>query len=167
MKLVLPLALLALALSFCNLGKRARTNSDNANTETNTANHNSNSGTGEDVARLQLIAIEYQWKQAKAAADLATLQEVFADEFINTDDHGKTYNKTQWIEKFKGGEPQLKSWKISEEKLVSFGGNTATMTFTITYTLKRGADDRSRDTDTFVRRDGRWQVVASQSSPLK
>jgi ketosteroid isomerase-like protein len=170
MKLVLPFALLALVLSVCNLtGKRSSNNSNSAGGEhpTSTTNRDANSATSEDAALIQLIALEYQWKQARAAGDSATLQKVFADEFTNTDPNGKTYNKAQWIDVFKGGEPEVKSWKISEAKLVSFGGDTATMTFTIAYTLKHGGPTRLRDTDTFVRRDGRWQVVASQSTDLK
>jgi len=129
-------------------------------------NRDPTSATSEEVALLQLISLEYQWKQANASGDLTTLQRVFADEFTNVDFNGKTYNKAQWIAEFKGGEPEMKDWTISEQKLTSLGAQTATMTFTIAYGLKRGGQERSRDTDTFVRRDARWQVAASQSTPL-
>ncbi len=171
MKLILPFALLALVLSVCNLtGKRASNNNSNSadgEHPTSTTNRDSNSATSEDGALIQLIALENQWNQAAAAGDSATLQKVLADEFTNTDQSGKTDNKAQYIYWTKGGEPEWKSWKISETKLVSFGGDTATMAYTIVYTLKHGGPDRLRDTDTFVKRDGRWQIVASQSTDLK
>ena len=175
MKLLLLFALMALVLSACNLkGTRTdnnsrsvssggATNSAGSGTNTESNQSNSNSGASEDAALQQLVAIEQQWKQAKASGDSSTLEKIFADEFTNTDPNGKSYNKAQWIKVFKGGVPNLKSWNISEPKLVSFAGNTATLTLLITYSLKRGPDERSRDTDTFVRRDERWQVVSSQS----
>jgi hypothetical protein len=174
MKLILPFALLALVLSVCNLtGKRASNNNSNSadgEHPTSTTNRDSNSANSQEVALIQLIALENQMEQALAAGDLATLQRILADEFTNTDSTGKTYktyNKAQWIDELRGGEPEVKSWKISEAKLTSFGADTATMTFTIVFTEKRGGQYGSRDTDTFVKRDGRWQIVASQSTDLK
>lgn len=44
--------------------------------------------------------------------------------------------------------------------------NSATITFTITLTHKNSKITRTRDTDTFIKRGGRWQVLASQSSKM-
>jgi hypothetical protein len=113
------------------------------------------------TALRELLAVERQWKNAKASGNLAVLRGVFADTFTNTDNEGRTYNKSDWIAQFRGGDPSLKGWKITEPKLVSYGGNTATITFTITTD-----SEQLKDTDTFVKRDGRWQVIGSQSTPL-
>ncbi len=129
---------------------------------TNTAN--SNSQANSDAVLNELTELESKWKAASAKGDTATLQEVFVDEFINADENGKTYNKAEWISLFKRGNSTLKSWTISDTKLVSFGGETATMTLNIHRTCKNGRDSGDLDTDTFVKRDGRWQVVSSQST---
>jgi len=166
---MLSVALLAITLSLCNLTERFKgTNSNQANpgstANTNTANGNSQANG--DAVLKELTELEFKWKEAGAKGDTATLQQVYADEFTNEDENGKTYNKTQWISLFRNGNPTLKSWTITDTKLVSVGAETATMRLNIYRTYKNGRDKRSLDTDKFVKRDGRWQVVSSQSTLL-
>lgn len=170
MKMIFPAALLAVTLALCNLSEKFKgTNSNTSNVgssaNTNTANGNSQAGT--DAILKELTELELRWKEARTKGDTATLQQVFADEFINTDEKGKTYNKAEWIKAFKGGDPTLKAWTISDTKIASFDGDTATMTLTIHRTYKNGRDSTDLDTDKFVKRDGRWQVVASRSTVSK
>ncbi len=170
MKLILPAALLAISLSLCNLSEKfkgANSNQSNVGSPANTNTANGNSQANSDRVLKELTELELKWKEAGASGDTATLQQVYADEFINEDENGKTYKKAEWISLFKRGDPTLKSWTITDTKLVSFGGETATMTLNIYRTYKNGRDKRSLDTDKFVERDGRWQVVASQSTLLK
>jgi hypothetical protein len=170
MKLVFPAALLAVTLSLCNLTEKFKgtnSNQPNSGSLANTNTPNSNPQADNDAVLKELTELENKWKAASARGDLATLQEVFADEFKNADENGKSYNKAEWISVFKRGNPTLKSWTISDAKLVSFGDGTATMTLTVDLTYTRGRKKRVLDTDKFVRRDGRWQVVSSHSALSK
>lgn len=170
MKLVLPIALLALALSLCNLTEKFKGTNSNQSNVGSSANSNTastNSQANKDAVLKELTDLENKWKTARTSGDTATLQQVFADEFTNTDENGKTYNKAEWINAFKRGDPTLKSWTISDVKLVSLDGDTATITFSIHRTYKKGRDRRDLDTDKFVKRDGRWQVISSHSTILK
>jgi hypothetical protein len=170
MKLILPAALLAVTLSLCNLTEKFKgtnSNQSNVGSSANTNTANGNSQANNDTVLKELTELENKWKAAKAKGDTATLQEVFADEFINEDEKGKTYNKAEWISVLKRGEPTLKSWTISDTNLVNFSGETATMTLNIHRAYKNGRDSRVLDTDKFVKRDGRWQVVSSQSTLSK
>ena len=170
MKLILAAALLAVTLSLCNLTEKFKGTNSNQSSGGSPANintANSNSAATNDTVLKELTELESKWKEAAAKGDTATLQQVFADEFTNTAENGKTYNKAEWIDAFKGGDPTLKSRTISDTKLVSLSGDTATMTYNVHLTYTKGRDKRARDTDTFVKRDGRWQVVASQSTLSK
>ena len=168
MKLILPAALLAVTLSLCNLSEKFKgTNANQSNAGSSANTNSANSQANSDAVLKELTELENKWKAAKAKGDTATLQEIFADEFINHDEKGKTYNKAEWISVLKRGEPTLKSWTISDTKLVSFGGETATMTLNIHRIFKNGRDSHDLDTDKFVKRDGRWQVVSSQSTLRK
>jgi hypothetical protein len=137
------------------VGPAANTNSD------------TNSQANNDEVLKELTDLENKWKAASAKGDTATLEEVFADEFINEDSKGKTYNKAQWIGIFRRGNPTLKSWTITDVKLVSSGGETATITLNVHLIYKNGQEVRVLDPDKFVKRNGRWQVVSSQSTLLK
>ena len=170
MKLILPITLLAVTLSLCNLTEKFKgtnSNQSNVGSSANTNSANASSQANKDAVLKELTDLESKWKAASAKGDTATLQEVFADEFINEDSKGKTYNKAQWISIFKRGNPTLKSWTISDPKLVSSSGDTAAMTLNVHLIYKNGREIRVLDTDKFVKRDGRWQVVSSQSTLLK
>ena len=114
----------------------------------------------------ELVDTEKRWKEAKFKGDTKTLETIFADEFSNVAENGKTYNKSEWIAVWKRGDPTVKSWEIGEERLDSLEKERATLTYIITIKYKNSKVARSRDTDTFIKRDGRWQVIASQSSML-
>jgi hypothetical protein len=169
MKLIPAVALLAI-LSLCNLTEKFKgtnSNQSNAGSPANANSANGNPQANNDEVLKELTELENKWKAATAKGDTATLQEVFADEFTNEDETGKTYNKAEWISIYRRGNPTLKSWTISDTKLVSFEGETATITLNVHLTFKKGRDVRVLDTDKFIKRDGRWQVVSSQSTLLK
>ena len=149
-------------LSLCNLTKKPESTA-NVNAPAN----NAAPPLTEAEALRQILVVENQWKEAKRIGDTAVLERVFADEFTNTDENGKTYTKAEWIRVLAAGSPTLKSYTIEDAKIVSLGNNTATLTFNYSSRHTRGRGSRSRDTDTWVNRDGRWQVVASQSTPLR
>ena len=107
----------------------------------------------------ELRRIENEWKLAKRTGNAAVFRRVFADEFTNTDGSGHTYNKSQWIDVLRSSPDPEYTWTITNPKLVSFGGNTATLTFT-----NKTSTGTYQDTDTFIKRDGRWRVLASQST---
>jgi hypothetical protein len=167
MKLIFAAALLAVTVSLCNLTEKFKGTNANQSNSANANTGNSNATANNDAVLQELTELENKWKAARAKGDTATLHQVFADEFTNADENGKTYNKAEWINAFKGGDPTLKSWTISDTKLVRFGGDTATITLNIHSTYKKGRDKRVLDTDKFVKRDGRWQVVSSQSTLTK
>ena len=165
MKSILGIIICVVGLSLCNLTKKPGNSGSAANV--NAPENNTAPVVTETEALRQILIVENQWKEAKKKGDKAALDLIFADEFSNTDENGKIYTKAQWIAALTPGDPTLKTYKIEDPKIVSFGSNTATLTFNYTATHTRGRMKRSRDTDTWVNREGRWQVLASQSTPLR
>lgn len=170
-KLVLVIVLAVLVASSCNSYREAPSeNQSQSTTGRPPASPAPGAGSAApdkkgEILR-ELVDVENRWKEAKFKGDVKTLEAIFADEFTNVAQNGKTYNKAEWIKVWKKGDPSIKSWKISDERLESTEGDKATITFTTTLEYKNSKVARSRDTDTFIKRDGRWQVVASQSSML-
>lgn len=176
MKLVLMMALLVLSASSCSYSSSTTTTTNERSTpppQSAAGSAGESSATAptpqpNDQAAVlrELIDVENRWKTAKYKGDLTTLNTIFADEFTNVAENGKTYTKAQWVALWKRGNPAIKSWNFSDERLESNDGNKATITFIYTTTDKRAKTSRVRDTDTFIKRDGRWQVLASQSKNL-
>lgn len=96
--------------------------------------------------------------------DGAALARLYADESLFTDENGLLWNKTEDIANVTSGAFKPTSYKFDDLK-VHICGNTAVVTGrnTIKATFK-GTDISGpyRFTEVFVKRDGRWQCVATQ-----
>ena len=116
----------------------------------------------------EFIKLENAWKQAVVKRDAATLQRLYADEYVSTDQEGMVWNKAQDIDIDTKGASRLTSYKIDGVK-VRLYGDVAVVTGhnTSSGTLHGSAvSGQSRFTDVFLKRDGRWQCVASQTTPM-
>jgi len=116
------------------------------------------------------MQIEREIGQANIRRDKAFFEKVEADEFIFTDSGGGITTKAEDVASLDkpAGEFKLVSYEVEEMK-VSVYGNTAVVTGKTT-TVSRGRDrevtNKSRFTDVFVKRGGRWQLVAGHSSRI-
>lgn len=118
-----------------------------------------------DETLLQtLIAVENEWKQAKISGNADVLNRIFADEFTNTA-QGYTYTKAQWVKYLSEGNSNIKTFKITDARIIVRTKDSATISFqiTTTYDSKEFSLDVLNDVDKFVFRDGRWQAISSLS----
>ena len=101
--------------------------------------------------------------------DAAALERIFADEFIYTNPKAEVLDKKQQIAALSSGELKLSEAK-SDDVRIRIYGETAVMTGRFTAkaesTGKREMIEE-RYTAVWVRRDGRWQLVAEQGNLKK
>jgi len=117
---------------------------------------------GAQAPANELHTLEHEWNVAFQTKHVAFLKKLLADEYLGTDSDGNVYTKAQELANVK--EASITSVALSEMTVRGYG-DTAVVTGvkTMHYTLKRKeVVGPFRFTDVFVRRDGRWQVVASQ-----
>jgi ketosteroid isomerase-like protein len=117
-----------------------------------------------------LLTIENDWSQASMKRDAVALERFYADEYIFTNEDGVASNKTKEIADIKTGAFRLTAFKFSNMQ-VHLYGDVAVVTGqnTIKGTwedIPRNISGPYRFTDVFVKRGGRWQCVASQSSRI-
>ena len=117
-----------------------------------------------------LIALENQWSEAAVTRDGAALDRFYADEYIFTNEDGVASNKAKEIANITTGVFRLTAYKFSDLK-VGVYGDVAVVTGE--NNIKGTWEDINKDisgpyrfTDVFVKRGGRWQCVASQSSRI-
>lgn len=125
------------------------------------------------TARIEaeLMQIERDIGDANVRRNKAYFEKIEADEFLFTDAGGGLTNKTEDISSFDkpAGETKLVSYTPDDMKVTVYGG-TAVVTGRVTsvYRGPKGeATIRSRFTDVFVKKNGRWQIVAGHSSRLR
>jgi uncharacterized protein DUF4440 len=115
----------------------------------------------DDKTAEWMITQERRWAEAACDGNDVT-QTLLADDFQGTSPSGKRYSKPDTI----GEKPSARDCKLGEVKIRFFGDNLA-----IAYgsesrfkTAKDGKDpvETLIWTDTWLKRNGRWQIIAAE-----
>jgi ketosteroid isomerase-like protein len=154
MKLTIPLAVTVLLAALPAHGQT------NQSTEANSA--------GSPAVTAELQGLEFKWANAVKQRDVATIDRLQADEYVFTGPGGELWTKARALETIKAGDLEIDSFKMSDIQVRRYG-DTAVVTLRVDWNGNyRGADisGPQRATDVFVKRAGRWQCVASQTTRI-
>jgi ketosteroid isomerase-like protein len=113
-----------------------------------------------------ITQLERNWANAIVKRDIGTLERLLAPEFNGTSPNGMTYSREMAIADLKSGVYVVTRMNLDEISVNVFG-NTAVAFTSQEETSRYGNEDFSGHyhyTDTWVKRNGRWQVVASHGS---
>jgi len=116
----------------------------------------------------ELQTLEQAWADAVKHRDLATIDRIQAEEYVFTDPAGRLWTKARALETVKSGGLTIDSFELSDVK-VRLYDDTAVVTLRVVWNGQSNGVDISgpqRMTDVFVKRDGRWQCVASQTTRI-
>jgi ketosteroid isomerase-like protein len=122
---------------------------------------------GSATVEQHLKNMEDQWVKASLASNGDALGPLLADDFVNIDSDGKVLNKQETMERTKKSK-----WEVSElsELQVNEHGDSAVVTGVWhgkgTDSEGKTVDTRERWADTWVKKNGKWQCVASAAAPL-
>ena len=117
----------------------------------------------------QIKKQEQNWAQATVKDGAAAVDQYEADDIITTDPSGRVTDKTQDKLDLSSGDFKIQSEELSDVR-VRIYSNTAVASGTNivkgTYT-GQDINGKYRFTDTWVKRNGKWQVVASQYTKVQ
>jgi hypothetical protein len=114
-------------------------------------------------AEQTVMDLERKWAAAIVDRDMATLNELIADDFSGTSWAGETYSKKQAIDDIEFRVYVAESLDLEGVKVKVFD-DTAVVTLTQVEKSKydnRDCSGRYGYTDVWVNRDGKWQAVSS------
>jgi ketosteroid isomerase-like protein len=122
-------------------------------------------------AEQELLKLEREWLDAYTNRDVAAMERIEADDFVITFPNGSMSNKTQQVEMLKrpaqaGPPPQFRT---EDTKVRFLGPDVAILSGVVIgkYNVNgKEVVERSRYTDVWAKRGGRWQVVSSHLSNL-
>ena len=118
-----------------------------------------------------LINLEKEWGQALVKRDTASIDMIrdrlMADEFIGMND-GFVFTKAQYFEIVKSIKEEILSFEMDEWNVRVYG-DAAVVMARGTMKMQLAGQETTiqwRFTDTWIKRDGRWQCVAAHNSTI-
>ena len=114
----------------------------------------------------EITQLENAWVAAIMKKDVAALENLLAEDFNGTSPTGNTFPRSDAIEDLKSGAYAVESMALDEVS-VNVYGNTAVVFTSQQEKSKYDGKDNSGHyhfTNVWVKRDGKWRVVASHGS---
>ena len=117
-----------------------------------------------------MIGLEHQWTDADCSRSMI-VETLLADDFLGTSPQGKLYSKQEAITRSKASKEMAHSCQTYEVKVHFFGDNVALLygSESAIWTTAAGTEHARKLiwTDTWLKRNGKWQIVAAQDMPAK
>jgi ketosteroid isomerase-like protein len=122
---------------------------------------------GSAMVEHQLTDMENQWAKAALASDGNKISTLLSEDFVNINSDGTVLNKAETVER--ANKSKMEMSELSEIQVTTHG-DSAVVTGVWS---GKGMDSkgkafqaRERWADTWVKKNGKWQCVASASAPL-
>jgi ketosteroid isomerase-like protein len=123
---------------------------------------------GTDATTEALINLENRWVGALMKSDAAALDSIFADTYVDTDEHSHRSDKHGVLSVMKSGELKIESIKLSDMQVYDYGDAAVVIGSASQVGNFKGQPLTTAIifTDTFVRQNGKWRAVASHRSAV-
>jgi ketosteroid isomerase-like protein len=110
---------------------------------------------------------ESHWAEAGVKGDTAAIERILADDFLGVAPDGSMYDKAKEIADTRDDRGKMLSNQVNDIK-VRFFGDTAVAQGSETWEMVSGNPKRGTYvwTDTWVRRNNKWQIVAAEDLSL-
>lgn len=122
-----------------------------------------------DATSKEITDIEHRWAEAVMKKDAATLRTILAPTYHDTDENGNVAMLNDLVSMLASPDLKIDAITITDVHITKYG-KTAVATGTAT---QRGSykgqafAPKVVFTDTFVKRNGQWQAVASQRTAVR
>jgi len=110
--------------------------------------------------RAYIQQAEPDWAESSATNDVSVIERIIADDFVGVDIEGNHYSKAD-MRKWRASPSEHVSDHMNEV-LIRFYGDAAVAQGSETWKKKNGTTGKFVWTDTWIRRAGKWQVVAAE-----
>ena len=147
------------------------------NTNTNTVSIATPTPAPDKAAiEAELTRIENDWPRIIKEHDVATVRQIEADDAVFVYPDGSVGDKAQDVKDMEAGSLSADSWEVLDLKVNVLDNDSAVVTgrnvvkggkYKMTDGKIQDISGEYRYVDTFVRRNGQWQVVAGAATPVQ
>jgi ketosteroid isomerase-like protein len=127
--------------------------------------------------QAELLKIDRQWAEGVKTGDADSVRRVIADDIVITNADGSTSSKADEVQTIQSGAITMEAYEILDPKVTVLDANNAFITGR--GVIKNGRlklpnstrpidiSGEYRFTNVYAKRDGTWQAVASQTTPIQ
>ena len=115
------------------------------------------------AAHDAIFRIARAWERALVRADVARLEEILADDYVETDEAGQVHGKSDILAALASGDLTFTSLEMSDERVRSYG-TSAVATGIATQDgrfWRQALPRRVAFTDVYVLQNGLWRAAAA------
>jgi len=120
-----------------------------------------------NAAQTAVLAVEKQWNDARAHADVATLERILTDDWTVTHANGTTDTKATYLADLKSGARQFGGEVTEHDVTVRIFGDTAIVAGASESAVTLNGQRQGGSlhfTRVYVRRNGAWRMAVSQAT---
>jgi ketosteroid isomerase-like protein len=114
-----------------------------------------------DQDRTYIRQAESDWAESSVKRDVALLERILADDFVGVSHDGKRYTKADELNEDPAKPSEYVSNHLAEVE-IRFFGDAAVAQGSEEWKKKDGRTGKYVWTDTWIRRGGKWQIVAAE-----
>ena len=119
------------------------------------------------TADREILAVERQWNEARAQADIATLDRILVDDWTVTHANGTIDSKARYLADLKSGERKFAGGVSEGDVAVRVYGDTAVLSGSSNSTVQYNGQPQGgalRFTRVYIKRDGSWKMIVSHAT---
>ena len=123
-----------------------------------------NSSNREALER-ELLELDTAFLNAVLHHNVTSVANMLPDDFLSIFPNGRVANKTAELENVRTVE--LESYSTDEVKVHWYGDTVAIINFRFSLKMKNQDIKQVRDSHVYMKRDGRWQMIMGQTTPIE
>ena len=119
-------------------------------------------------AEQEVRSLNLEYDKAIVQQDVAAYERLFAEDGLVTETGGKVLNKAQLIANAKSGETKYEVGRTEDLKIRVYGNTAIANGRWVEKSVTKGKsfDGSYMYTTVYVKRDGKWQIVSDQVTPV-
>ena len=115
----------------------------------------------------QVLAAEHEWVKVTLAGDADKFASFIGEEYVALTENGRTFDKASWVSDIRSAKTKYESVELSNLVVRVYGNTAAVVRGDFTQKATGNHPTAAgKYVNTWVKRDGRWQVVASGFSTM-
>jgi uncharacterized protein (TIGR02246 family) len=120
------------------------------------------------LAAQEVLNVEMEWVQALRKLDLKTMERILADDYTQITARGDVIGKLEFLASFEGKQRQWDHTQSSDHHIRIYNDTAVMVALWSASGVNQGQrfDYQARFLAVYIKRDGRWQLIADQSTPV-